>query len=177
MKPDVIGTKELIQRMRGISEVGKRKTLEKAIRLSMAPMRRQAKQNAPQGEAPHRTYKNRLVAPGFLRRNVKLKKMKFNDPYRAGYTLKAWGEAWYGSLIETGWRPGKRENAVKRASRSARGGLSRGSLKGLRDFRKEVPGRPWLGPAYKSTKSTVLTNFKKKMASEIAKTKRLRGLK
>lgn len=148
------------------------KALRNAATVAMTPVVKAAKAAAPVGTKAHKTYKGRLVAPGFLSRNVKKKTYLWKN----GLGVSAWvgmsKEAWYGGLIETGWRPGGRSKAVKSASRKVRGGLSGSALDGLGDRRSKITGEPWLEPAFLKTKDQVLTRFKDKLRENIKKAAR-----
>ena len=104
MTKEVIGVEALKKKLDGIKEELHPKLVAQSVRASMVPMMKQARQNAPQGKDVHRTYKGRLVAPGFLKRNIKLRKMKFKDKTKVGYSLAARKEAFYGKIIEQGFR-------------------------------------------------------------------------
>jgi len=106
---EVVGVRDLQRRLKAIDKSIQPKIVAQAARAAMIPMMKEARANAPQGKKTHRTYKGRLVAPGFLKRNIKLRKMKLRSKEHIGYSLAARKEAWYGKLIETGFKgiPGK----------------------------------------------------------------------
>lgn len=168
----VTGVKELERKLKNIDEKLSQKYLAQSLRAAMVPLRNKAISNAPKGSESHKTNKRRVVAPGFLKSNIKLKKMRVKDKRFAGYTLAARGEAWYGKLIETGWRAGKRSKGVKAASRRVLGGLSQGNLSGLGDNRRYVKGRPWLGKAWESEKANIQANLIKNLKKRIEKAKK-----
>lgn len=98
----MIGVSEMKRKLSIIIEETDPKLTAQALRAAMKPMLSAARANAPSGKDAHRTYKGRLVSPGFLKRNIKLKKLKSRDKSRAGYGLWAQGEAFYGGIIESG---------------------------------------------------------------------------
>ena len=166
----VLGVKELQKKLTNVGEKASHKVMAKALRKAMVPLRNEAIKNAPKGDEAHKTYKGRLVAPGYLKQNIKLKKMRAKNKRFAGYTLAARGEAWYGQLIETGWRPGGRSKAVKAASRRFVGGLSDFQLKKAGDTRGgKVKGRPWLGKAWRKHKDSVKQRMLENIAKELKK--------
>lgn len=118
MSLEVVGAKQLVKKLQAIQKECQPKIVAQAVRAAMVPMMQEARANAPKGKRTHRTYKGRLVAPGFLKRNIKLRKMKFKDKSRVGYSLKARGEAWYGSLVETGHGNAKPKPWLGKAYRS-----------------------------------------------------------
>lgn len=146
----VFGTRETAKLLERFGQRVSNKMLSQSVRAAMVPMRDAARANAPKGEDVHKTYKGRKVPPGFLKENIKLRKRRSKNKFVVEYTLQATGEAWYGKLIETGYRPTKRSKRVKSTSRKIRGALSISRLRRLGDRRTSVPGRPWLGPALKT---------------------------
>ena len=95
------GMKEL---QRKIDEIQKETSVDftnKSLRAALKPMTDDAISSAPLGDKAHRSSKGRMLAPGFLKRNIKLKKIKGKN---AGYTLAARGDAFYGRIIELGFR-------------------------------------------------------------------------
>jgi len=138
----VIGVKELQQKLRRIQDTTQEKIVAQSIRAAMVPMMKAARANAPQGKDTHRTYKGRLVAPGFLKRNIKLKKIRYRDKTRAGYSLAARGEAFYGKILEKGF--------------THRGG-------------KQVRANPWLGRAERANRSRIDQGFRQQLLKRINK--------
>ena len=94
--------RELSKKIDAIARETSPKIAGQALRAAMKPMLKTARANAPRGKEAHRTYKGRLVAPGFLKQNIKIKKLKRRDKTKVAYGLWATKEAWYGQLIETG---------------------------------------------------------------------------
>lgn len=67
---DIQGVKELSKQL---SELGKQaggKALRSAVSAAATVIKREAKINIPKGRRAHKTYKGRLVAPGFASRNI-----------------------------------------------------------------------------------------------------------
>lgn len=152
---DVVGVKELQKKLAGLDTKLSHKVLAQSVRAAMVPLRNEAIQNAPRGDDAHRTHKGRLVPPGYLKQNIKLKKMRIRDKRIAGYTLAARGEAWYGKLYETGW--------------TARGPKKKGKLSFRKGKATKVPGKPWLGKALKSRGDQVQANLIKELNKRIKK--------
>lgn len=146
MTKKVVGIDELLHMLSDIQESVQPKIVAQAARSAMLPMLRQARALAPEGDETHRTYKGRLVAPGFLKRNIRLRKMKFKDKNRVGYSLAARGEAFYGKILEVGFKPAKSG--------------------------KKIAGRPWLGKAEAMTADDVDKSFRAELLKRIERAKR-----
>lgn len=69
--------------------------LRKAASKGIKPAAAQAKATIPVGTVPHRTYKGRLVTPGFARKNVKTKTFISQDKQAAAALLGVDSEAFY----------------------------------------------------------------------------------
>lgn len=106
---EILGMRELSRKISAMAAETSPKVTAQALRAAIKPMLDAARQNAPVGKEAHRTYKGRLVAPGFLKRNVKLKKLRRRDKNNVAYGLWAQGEAWYGQIVEAG-RKGRKGN-------------------------------------------------------------------
>ena len=66
----VNGLKELQARLSAMESKTSQKALRSALMQSATPMVRKLRAAAPVGTRAHKTYRGRLVAPGFLRRSV-----------------------------------------------------------------------------------------------------------
>lgn len=105
MAKSVVGVDVINKKIAAIAKATDDKTAAQALRSAMKPMMKEAQKNAPKGDEGHMVYSGkgktgRFVAPGFLRKNITLKKMRGV----IGYTLKARKEAWYGILHEFGFK-------------------------------------------------------------------------
>ncbi len=76
------------------------KTLRNASRAALAPTHKKIKALTPVGKRAHRTYKGRLVAPGFLKRSIKLGSRIKRGVVTASISAKA--EAFYGMFLALG---------------------------------------------------------------------------
>lgn len=149
MADEVIGVVDLLKHLKAIENEMQPKLVAQAIRAAMVPTLKQARANAPKGDKPHRTYKGRLVAPGFLKRNIRLKKMKFKDKGRVGYSLGARGEAFYGyQFIERGF-------------------THKGGFKKKTGRATPIKPNPWLGKAEKATEQNLGANFRRELLRRI----------
>jgi len=94
------GLRELSKQLDKLgAELGK-KTLRNAVRGAMVPTHKKIQALTPVGKKAHRTYKGRLVAPGFLKRSIKLGS-RFKDGV-ASAAIGAKPEAFYGIFIALG---------------------------------------------------------------------------
>lgn len=164
---DVQNAESLGKKLRQLQQAGQARVMRTAANFAMTPVLQAARANAPVGDRTHKTYKGRTVAPGFLARSIKKKVRLSKDKSRVYSSVSAPGEAWYGRLIELGYRVGGRSKAVKRASRKTKGGLSGAALDSLGDSRAQVAPRPWLRPAFNANREQVKTRFADKMRQRI----------
>lgn len=66
-------------------------------------VKKKAEALIPEGDEPHRTYKGRLVAPGFAKRSLRVKTYVSKDGQKAGAVLGVKKEAFYAvQFIELG---------------------------------------------------------------------------
>jgi HK97 gp10 family phage protein len=100
-RAELQGMAELDRKLAGLSASLQAKALRQAASAAMQPTVAEMRLAAPVGKKAHKTYKGRLVAPGFLKRSLR-KRTKIKD----GKVLVDVGvraEAYYGVLfIERG---------------------------------------------------------------------------
>lgn len=77
-----------------------RKVIRSAVTQSLTPVVQSARQDIPKGTKGHKTYKGRLVSPGFASRNIK-KKVKIEGESIVGRVGLA-KEAFYALFFERG---------------------------------------------------------------------------
>ena len=80
-----------------------RKILRQSVSVALTPTLKSVKLKAPVGHLAHRTYKGRLVAPGFLSRNIKKSTKFYPKTGRAIARISVVPEAWYGMFYDTGF--------------------------------------------------------------------------
>ena len=79
------------------------KALRAAATSAMLPTLRKAQATAPVGSVPHKTYKGRLVAPGFLKRSIRRVSKLSRDKQKVTVRLGVRNEAFYGvAFLEIG---------------------------------------------------------------------------
>lgn len=94
------GLKALSKQLEKLGKELGTKTLRNASRSAMAPTHKKIKALTPVGKRAHRTYKGRLVAPGFLKRSIRL-----GSRAKKGYvtaSISAKPEAFYGMFLVIG---------------------------------------------------------------------------
>jgi hypothetical protein len=79
-----------------------KKALRSATSGALTPTFKKIKMAAPVGSEPHRTFKGRLVAPGFLQRSLKRSSRFFPRTGKAIAKIKILPEAFYGGFYDVG---------------------------------------------------------------------------
>lgn len=80
-----------------------RSAMRKAGKAAGEVVRKEAQSRAPVGQTPHKTYKGRIVAPGFLQRHVQVKSSFRSRTGLLRVTIGPHKEAFYGSqFVEIG---------------------------------------------------------------------------
>lgn len=95
------GFDELDKMFKELGAAASGKALRQSVNFAVTPIVKEARANAPQGNDAHRTYKGRLVGPGFLSRNIGKKTFLSKSKNFASASVKPAGEAWYGSLFSS----------------------------------------------------------------------------
>ncbi|MGB1541170.1 MAG: hypothetical protein ACPG9F_02980, partial [Cycloclasticus sp.] len=73
------GIKELQQKFKKLDSATAIRFLSSAASYAMTPVARAARRAAPVGDTPHKTYRGRTVAPGFLKRNIKKRTRRWRN--------------------------------------------------------------------------------------------------
>jgi HK97 gp10 family phage protein len=161
------GIKEVLDSFDRLEKAAQNRVVRSAINAALNPVLKEARASAPKGKAPHKTYKGRTVPPGFLSNSI-IKQTRISKDKRFVFgTVRPKSEAWYGSLLEHGWRAGGRSKRVKRESKRQKGGLSQKRLAELGDTRTRVPGNKWWSNAVSRASGQVDAAFQKKMDQAI----------
>lgn len=95
MAGNVKGLRELDAKLAALGAAVGGKVMQQALRAAMRPVLNDARAAAPEGTELHRTYRGRLVAPGFGKRSVRLvvTKPKRGGTFRAALGVRR--EAFY----------------------------------------------------------------------------------
>lgn len=97
------GANELDKQLDELKKGFKGSALRAIVRAGIAPARNKARATAPTGTEAHRTYKGRLVAPGFTKRSVRVVTKLDRSGEKASAVLGVRAEAFYSlQFIELG---------------------------------------------------------------------------
>lgn len=77
------------------------KALRQAVGVAITPILKEARAKAPKGNEYHRTYKGRLVAPGFLSRSIGKKTWLSKHKHFALATVSPLNEGFYGKFFSS----------------------------------------------------------------------------
>ena len=133
---DLEGFKELSRQLKELGRTVGGNALRSAANAALMPALRKARQTVPVGTVAHKTYKGRLVAPGFLRRSLKRSTKLGRNRNIVFARLGVKEEAFYGVVF-----------------------LERGTSK--------IQKRPWLVPAFESTKDESLKLLSERLKKRI----------
>ena len=134
----VQGLKELQAKLQDMESKTSQKALRSALMQSATPMVRKLRAVAPVGTRDHRTYKGRLVAPGFLRRSVgkASKLVRAKNSTIAVVFIGVKKEAYYGPQF-----------------------LDKGT--------KFIKGMHWFKHTFDTGSGNILSNFRSKLAAKL----------
>lgn len=93
------GTRELERKLRELGAAFSVPIMRSAVRAGIKPALQRARQTIPVGKEPHRTYKGRLVAPGFSKRSLRVVTKVSKDKRRFSAALGVRREAFYAVLF------------------------------------------------------------------------------
>lgn len=140
------GAKELDAQLKALGAGLAPKVIRGSLSDALKPTLALWRAGMAEGTRTHRTHKGRLVAPGFSRRNSYISSGVSRDGTKASATVGAKDEAFYNLwFLETvGFTGGK--------------GKRKGRKGKTRTGRKVAP-KPVLVPAFKATRSTMLSTL------------------
>lgn len=128
--------------------------LRAALNYAIDPAFKMARQLAPKGSRMHKTYKGRMVAPGFLSRSITKSTRARRDQKGAAAVMKLKGEAFYGAFVGSGYRAGRRQK------KSGGGSANLG---------RAIPGRPFMKPAVDRNQEDMTARFNDKLTAVLKK--------
>jgi len=134
----VQGLKELQAKLQDMEAKTSQKALRSALMTSATPTVRKLRAVAPVGTRDHRTYKGRLVAPGFLRRSVgkESKLVRGKKSTIAVVFIGVKKEAYYGvQFLDSGT--------------------------------KFIKAQPWFRRTFDANSSNIVSNFRSKLAAKL----------
>lgn len=138
MSDNLQGTADLDRKLGLLKESMRGNILRSAVRAGIKPAKLRAVSLIPKGGVPHRTYKGRLVGPGFASRNIRVITTVSADRNKASAIMGVRREAFYATqFVET--RKGKSKDK----------------------------GRPWLEPAMRQTQSEQLAALSAQLKKRI----------
>jgi hypothetical protein len=141
------GFADLSKALRELDPRKQANAIRNAIRASLKETRNTAERLVPVGDRSHKTYKGRLVAPGFAKRNINIQTRISRDKTRINGTVGTKKEAFY-----------VRQFLEKNTSKT----------------RQLVP-QPWLRPAYEVHRVQMKNEFKRQLREKIiAQAKKVR---
>lgn len=161
----VTGMDDIHEAFDGLRRQAQLRVLRSGASASLTPLVKELRKQAPKGNKPHKTYKGLTVNPGHLSRSIKKYSAIAKDKNRAYAWVRLADTAWYGSLIEHGWRPGKRSQRVRRAG--SKGKLTSKNLKRLGDRRIKKAGQPWFWPTVNRMDDKILEAYANKIETSI----------
>lgn len=96
--------KNALDSFRHLKEAAKPRVVRSALNAALQEGVKAARDNAPVGDEPHKTYRGRLVVGGFLKRNIKKSTRVSKDKKEVVGNIRLSREAFYGSFIEFGFK-------------------------------------------------------------------------
>lgn len=134
-----------------------RSAVRRAARLTLNKM----KAAAPQGSVPHRTYKGRLVAPGYLRRSLRVVTKIDRRQGVASAILGTRREAFYGTqfLDQGPWTVTQRKYKQP--------GKKRRAVRAIKPY--TIQKRPWFESVFLANRQQMENDFVQFMRAEIDK--------
>lgn len=118
------GARELDAQLKELAQAARGRALRKAVGEAMQPAKQTALARIPKGVAMHRTYKGRLVAPGFASRNVAIATSLDRTKEKATARLGVVPEAFYAlQFVERGTFKDKPQPWLVPSFEAARGAV------------------------------------------------------
>lgn len=180
MAGEVEGLAELTRRLNALELSLSTKVLRAAMRRAVRPTINKMKSAAPKGRVAHRTYRGRLVAPGFLSRSVKARTKIDRQAGSASVIIGVLKEAWYGTLYDTGphqvtatrWNSSRGRSSTgnrKEYGRNKRGGRRSYNRQIVRVSPYTIRRVPWFSSVFKSDRSALIQRLAKELRQGIDK--------
>lgn len=174
MANELDGVRELTAQLNQLEVRLGIRTLLKALQRATTPVRRQLRAKAPVGNEAHRTYRKRLVGPGFAKRSVKrVTGRRFIGRGKVSVALGVRAEAFYAIRF---YDQGPYTITRRRFSTAAR--HRGGSAKGKHVIRTDqikpytLRRRPWFVSTFIANESAMLRDLSRNLKIEIDKAAR-----
>lgn len=148
----VQGLKELNDKLLRMEKATAIKSLRSAAVAATSPVVKEMKAAAPKGTRAHKTYKGRLVAPGFLSRSVKRMTRIDKKTGKMTLTIGVKKEAFYGvSFLDEGKQVTQRRIKGKRVP--------------IKPYR--IPAHRWFKRRFEKSSPKIVADFKLKLRAKI----------
>lgn len=92
---EMLGFDQLNKGLKALQPKKQVRAIRNAVRAAMKPVEQEAKATVPKGDVPHKTYKGRLVAPGFASRSVRRLSFVSKDKSKFSGVVGVRAEAFY----------------------------------------------------------------------------------
>jgi len=163
------GFKELDRKLGRIKTAAGIKALRNAATRAATPVVRRMKSLAPVGDTEHRTYKGRLVAPGFGSRSIIRRTKFYRSSGTVSLTIGVKKEAFY--LIQFyDSRPGRTPYTISERQSRARDRSSRVS-KSIKPYTLNQH-RPWFSSVFISSQASMVRDMRKFLRQNIERAAR-----
>lgn len=151
MADDVLlGFDDLIKKMDQLEAQTATKVVRSAMMSATLPTVRGMEAAAPKGTDTHRTYKGRLVAPGFVSRNIKRKAKIYRNTGTVSLRIGVAAEAYYGVTFM--------DEGVTVTQRNG---------KSIKPYK--ITGKRWFKKRFEQDEPKIIELFRKRLAARIKK--------
>jgi HK97 gp10 family phage protein len=116
---NVSGIKELSDRLEALGDLANGREVRAALLQAALPGVNAIKAAAPVGSEAHKTFKGRVVAPGFLSRNIRRKALLRTSKGRSMVIIGPANEAFYATFLEHGTQKMAAQPFMEAAFKSA----------------------------------------------------------
>lgn len=162
----VEGLPELEKKLAKLGNKVAGKVLRSAVGKATTKTTRKIRQSAPKGSVPHRTYKGRLVRPGFASRSVR-KQTKIGRNRSSAYArIGVLAEAFY--AVQFYDRRGRTPYTI--STRRVSVGNGRKEKRNIKPY--TLPDKPWFSRVFTSQERQMLDDLRKFLGQNIEKAAR-----
>jgi hypothetical protein len=165
---ELTGVKELTRKLNQLDVKTAVKTLRSALFKATTPVVRQMKSAVPVGTQAHRTYRKRLVAPGFSKRSIKrVTGKRFLSQGKLSIAIGVKAEDFYSvRFYDQGPYTITRRRQQTNIKASGHVGMRRRKIT-IKPY--TLHRRPWFESVFRRNHSPMLTSIKQHLDTEIAK--------
>jgi len=163
----LIGVKELNRKLERLDRATGIKTLRAAIFKSTGPVFRLMKATVPVGSEMHRTYRKRLVSPGFAKRSIRrIMGKKYINQGKLSIAIGVRKEAFYAIMLDQG--PHTISRRRQQTNIKARGhvGYRRRHIK-MKPY--VLRKRPWFETIFIASERKMVNSFRDNLKVAIEK--------